>query len=265
MISALFISTAIGYVVAGVLFLEQLFRGKGGIGRRAPVVLSIAAIVHVVYLLLDGATTASPPMTDLHQTLTVLSLGTVVAFLAASWRKPGLRILGAFVTPVTLLFFLASGLGRSVAPVPDEVRSALLPFHIGVNITGVAAFALAFASALAYVIQERMLRRKKIGPLFQRLPALDVLDTLGLRAVLVGFPLLTIGVVTGACWAHRIDQGLNLSQGLGIVAWAVFGGVLILRVALGWRGRRAAYGTITGFFFAVAVLGSYMLRAGSIG
>lgn len=247
-----------------MLFLEQLFRGATGIGRHASRVLLGSTVVHFVYLVLDAMAEASPPMRDLHQTLTVLSLGTVIAFLITSARKPTLRILGAFVTPVTLLFFLASGLGRSVAPVSDEVRSMLLPFHIGVNVTGVAAFAVAFAAALAYVIQERMLRRKEIGPLFQRLPALDVLDTLGLRAVLVGFPLLTIGVVTGAFWAHRLEQGLNLAQGLGIIAWAVFAGVLILRLALGWRGRRAAYGTITGFAFAVAVLGTYVLRSGGM-
>ena len=73
------------------------------------------------------------------------------------------EILGAFITPVTLLFFVASGLGSNVASVSPEVRSALLPFHIGVNVLGVVAFALAFAGAVAYIIQERMLRQKQLG------------------------------------------------------------------------------------------------------
>jgi ABC-type uncharacterized transport system permease subunit len=34
----------------------------------------------------------------------------------------------------------------------------------------------------------------------------------------------------------------------------------VLRALLGWRGRRAAYGTIAGFLFAVAVLVVYLVR-----
>ena len=128
-----------------------------------------------------------------------------------------------------------------------------------------AAFALAFAAAVGYVLQERMLRRKKLGGIFQRLPALDVLDSLSLRLVLAGFPLLTLGIVTGTMWAVRMDPSaptFSAPQGFGLLAWLVFAAVLLLRVAAGWRGRRAAIGTMVGFFFAVAVLVGYVVRAG---
>jgi ABC-type uncharacterized transport system permease subunit len=146
------------------------------------------------------------------------------------------------------------------------VRSFLLPLHIAFNVLGIVAFALAFAAAVGYVIQERMLRRKKLGGVAQRLPALDVLDSLGLRLVLIGFPLLTLGIVTGTIWAVRIDTPfITTAQGFALLAWLVFATVLVLRVAVGWRGRRAAIGTIMGFFCAMAVLVGYVVRSGGGG
>jgi ABC-type uncharacterized transport system permease subunit len=43
----------------------------------------------------------------------------------------------------------------------------------------------------------------------------------------------------------------------------VFAAVLGLRVAAGWRGRRAAIGTMVGYAFATAVLIGYMFNAGT--
>jgi ABC-type transport system involved in cytochrome c biogenesis permease subunit len=171
-------------------------------------------------------------------------------------------VLGAFVTPITLLFFLGAGF-RGGLEVSDEVRSVVLPVHIGVNLLGIAAFALAFGVSVAYIVQERQLRQKKIGGLFQRLPSLDTLDTLGFRMVIVGFPLLTLGVVTGTLWAVRLDPEappIGATQTMGLVEWALFAAILLLRAVAGWRGRRAAIGTMMGFVVACAVLFGYVLR-----
>jgi len=45
------------------------------------------------------------------------------------------------------------------------------------------------------------------------------------------------------------------------VSWALIGGVLFLRASAGWRGRRAAVGTILGFGLAMLVLAFYLVRS----
>lgn len=261
LLAALFVATAFAYGVACTLYLVSLVRGTEGTGRFARIALMVSVVLHLVYLVADHQS-AGPPMGRMHQTLTMLSLGIVSAFLVAGLKKQSITVLGAFITPVALFFFLGAGLGRSVEHVSDDTRSTLLPFHIGVNVVGIVAFALAFGAAVAYVIQERMLRTKRLTGVFERLPPLDVLDGFSLRAVSVGFPLLTIGVVTGAFWATRVDQGVYLTspQAFGLAAWVLFAGVLVLRIAAGWRGRRAAIGTIVGFLCAAAVLVGYSIR-----
>ena len=267
MVSSLFTATAILYGVACALYLAFLFRGEARLARVTNSCLGVAVTLHVLFIVAESQIDAVTPFGNIHRTLATLSLGIVVAFLVAAMRYR-VTILGAFITPLTLLFFLASGLGSTVEGVPPEIRSALLPFHIGVNVLGVVAFALAFASAVAYIIQERMLRQKQLGGVFQRLPALDILDSFSYRAVLVGFPLLTLGTVTGAIWAVRSHAGapaLSIAQGFGLLTWFVYATVLGLRIAAGWQGRRAAVGTIIGFVSAVAVLATYFVQAGGQG
>ena len=265
--TVVFVATGVLYAAACVLYLVLLMRGSEGSGRFANRVLMAAVVGHLGYLALDIAAQGGIPMGDIHQTLTVVSLGIVLAFLIACWRRRGIQILGAFITPLVLFFFLGSTHSRAATEMPEAVGSALLPIHIGVNVLGVVAFALAFSAAVAYVLQERMLRQKNLGGVFQRLPALDVLDTFGFRSVVVGFPLLTLGIVTGAFWAFEINpqkESLSGTQTLALVAWLFFAGVLLLRAAAGWRGRRAAIGTILGFLCAMLVLVGYFVR-GAVG
>jgi ABC-type uncharacterized transport system permease subunit len=261
-ITGLFVATALLYAAATGVFLAFLSRGKQALGSWAMRTLATASILHLAYIITDWQLSGNDPFEDIHGTLAVLSLLVIAGFLTAA-LKYRITVLGAFITPLTLLFLLGAGLSRGVGQVPPGVRSFLLPLHIGLNVLGIVAFALAFAAAVGYVIQERLLRRKKIGGLFQRLPALDVLDHLGLRLVMIGFPLLTMGIVTGTIWAVRLDTpSITAAQGLALLTWLVFASILLLRVAVGLRGRRAAIGTIMGFVCALAVLAGYMFRAG---
>ncbi|MFW6052217.1 MAG: cytochrome C assembly family protein, partial [Myxococcota bacterium] len=255
-VTSLLVATASLYALACALYLAFLVRGREGLGHWGNRVLAAAGALHLAYVGMDWTVRGNLPFQDIHGTLSILSVLVVLGFLVATLRYR-VSVLGAFITPITLLLLLGAGVSRGVAEVPPEVRSFLLPLHIALNVLGLVAFALAFGAAVAYVLQERQLRRKKLGGLFQRLPALDVLDSFGFRLVVIGFPLLTLGIVTGTVWAVRLDPGapaITAAQGFALLAWIVFGGVLLLRVAAGWRGRRAAIGTIMGFLCTMAVL-----------
>lgn len=269
LVPALFGLTVIAYVAACALYIAFLTRGTEGLAPIATGALIGAVVAHVVFLALD-ATQGAPFQLDIHQTLAMASLVLTLAFLVftlVSQRQGRTRtqVLGAFVTPITLLFFLGAGLRRNVTEVPEGVRSVVLPVHITVNALGVVAFALAFGFSVAYLIQERQLRTKQLGGIFQRLPPLDVLDSMGFRFIAIGFPLFTLGVVSGALWAVRLDPDapvLTAAQVMGLLAWVMFAAVLLLRVAAGWRGRRAAYGTMLGFLCTCLILLGYVLRDG---
>ena len=98
-----------------------------------------------------------------------------------------------------------------------------------------------------------------MGPLFHYLPSIGACDRMGYNALLVGFPLLTLAIISGSIWAINVRGSFFQFRPWEIViliTWALFALILELRLTSGWRGRKAAYLSITGFVLvAVAFFG----------
>lgn len=262
----LFYLTAAAYVAASVLFLRFLARGKGDVGVLGPRLIAVGATLHAVHIVVASLVLRVCPVEGIHFPVSVASMSMAIAYVLAR-RRLKIEVAGAFIAPLALTSLLASRFVGSAEP-SARMKSAILPFHVTTNLFGVALFTLAFSAAALYLIQERLLKKKQIDGVFRRLPPLDVLDRAEHRFLLAGFPLLTIGIITGTLWARRVEMGSSsevLRSIFGYVTWLVIAAVLFLRAAAGWRGRRAAYGTIAGFGFAVVVLTLYLLRAPSPG
>ncbi len=258
-----FYAAATLYGLAGATLLAHLAGAK----RAIPVAwglrfLSGAAVFHGAFEALRWIGGAGP-FAGIRDSLSTLALLVVLAFLGVRRVRQRVEVVGAFVAPLTLLMLLAS---RAPSERPEgQIGGALLALHVGSVLVGTAAFTVAFAMALSYLLQERQVKRKRLSGLFQRLPPLDVLDDLGYRCVAVGLPALTLGIVTGLFVGVRTSTGGPLAawqQYVGMGAWILFASVLVLRLAAGWRGRRAAIGTILGYASAVLVLVGYYLRVG---
>jgi ABC-type uncharacterized transport system permease subunit len=259
----LFFLTAAAYVAASVLFLRYLVRGKGDVGLLGPRLIASGAALHGAHIVVASLVLRVCPVEGIHFPMSVASMSMCVAYVLAR-KRLRIEVAGAFIAPLALTSLLASRFVGGGAEPGARVKGAILPFHVTTNLFGVALFTLAFSAATLYLIQEHLLKKKRIDGVFRRLPPLDVLDRAEHRFLLAGFPLLTIGIITGTLWARRVEMGAPsevLRAIFGYVTWLVIAAVLFLRAAVGWRGRRAAYGTIAGFGFAVVVLLLYLLRA----
>jgi ABC-type uncharacterized transport system permease subunit len=257
--NALFFATAAAYAVASALYSAQLAKTPPPWARHATTVLRVGAVLHFCFVAV-GASSGVCPVRGVQGALTFFSLGLIGTFLFVT-RRYQLKAVGAFVTPITLLMIVSAHFSRASGPLSAGVRGVVLTIHIAANLIGEVAFALAFALSVAYLVQERRLKQKKLLGV-GRMPSLDVLDHLGFRSVTVGFPFLTLGIVLGGIVARQLDDAFRVSsaQVLAVLMWLVFAGVVALRVSAGWRGRRAAIGTILGFLLGVAVLVAYLVR-----
>jgi HemX protein len=154
------------------------------------------------------------------------------------------RSVGAFVT--LLLVAWVSGLGfispgAPVARVP--ARGPLFAFHVTLNTWAYAAFALSFVLSLIYLVQDRVLRSRRLGAAFWRFPALDVLDRMARSSVYVGLVALTLGAAMGFVWERRLSGGYSFGDPKVIVTFAILGvyaAYLLLAHNATWRGARAA-------------------------
>ena len=256
----------ITYSVAATLFFLDLARKEGSPVRAqwAPRLLALAGTLHAVHVVTASMLSRVCPIDSLHFALSFSALIAVGAYLLLRERL-GLHALGAFVSPIALTFLIGAQFVGNTSESVAGVSRTLLMLHIAANVLGVGLFLIAGAAGSVYVVEERRLRqKKKIASLNSRLPPLDSLDRTTHRLLLAGFPLLTFGVVTGAVFAHQIARENSaefLRTLLGYATWLLLGGVLLLRRTSGFRGRKAAYGTIAGVVCMLLVMLIYAVRA----
>jgi ABC-type transport system involved in cytochrome c biogenesis permease subunit len=135
------------------------------------------------------------------------------------------------------------------------VKHGWLAVHILMIFTGYAALFLSFGASILYLLQERALKSKNSSGMFSRLPSLQVIDDIGYRSLMLGFPFMTLGLIAGSVVAEsfygRIDF-LDPKILLSILMWAVYLLMVFMRLSAGWRGRRAA--TLASVAFAAAIV-----------
>lgn len=258
--SASFYAGTLAYLAATVLSFAQIVR-RGPGARLAAWLLGGGALAHLAYITLASLVARVCPVESVHFALSIAAIVTAAAYLGARFFFQ-IDAVGAFVAPIGLTFLLGTRL-VGLGDVTKRLPPMFLTLHVAANLIGDALFLLACVTAGLYLFAERRLKQKRFASIVGRLPPLDALDRAEHRFLLVGFPLLTIGIITGTAWASRLESGTpseTLRAGLAYLTWLVFAGVLLLRAAAGWRGRRAALGTIAGFFFAVLVVLVYLVR-----
>jgi ABC-type uncharacterized transport system permease subunit len=191
----------------------------------------------------------------IHQSESLLAF-LVMAFFFAIYVGYKITSPGIFVFPVVFLLTFAA----AIAQEPPRFESSLLRnswiiVHIALIFTGYAALFFSFATSILYLLQERKLKAKQTGGLFGWLPALETLDEIGYRSLLLGFPFMTFGLIAGAVVASAaygprflLDPKIILS----VLMWAVYLVLLYTRWSSGWRGRRAAYLVTFAFVAALA-------------
>ena len=255
----------LGYIAATGLSLAYLVQREEWIHRVASLATIAGWVLHTVALLARGLELGRPPLGTLPE---AVSVAVWVIVLLALWveRQYGVKVLGAFVLPVVLVFSLKTTAARP--GIEPALSGAWLWVHIGLALIGIAAFVLNFAGALMYLLQEHQLKAKRPGTLYHRLPALETLDRLTYRTLALGFPFLTTGLILGVVWAGPAWGSVFAFDPLALlssVAWVIYAGTLAGRAAAGWHGRRAAYFAIIGFAALVLTLGAGLFLPGKHG
>jgi ABC-type uncharacterized transport system permease subunit len=255
------------YIVATASSLAYLAGRREAFWRLATLATQAGWVCHTVALAVRGVELGRPPLVTLPE---VVSVVIWAAVLLEQWaeRQYQVKVLGAFVLPVVLMLGLALPTGLRAFVLGPSIRSAWIWVHVVLALLGLAALVLNFAGAVMYVLQERQLKGKRPGAVYYRLPPLETLDRLTYRALTLGFPFLTAGLLLGGLWAGAASgrvPTLDPLTLLSVAMWIVYAVTLSGRVVGAWRGRRAAYFAILGFCALLLSLGAGVLYHGRHG
>jgi len=247
----------VGYVLAIVaVTLRTVYRADAA--RRVASTCFVATwLVHLGGIVHEALRVGRVPPTTGAEYL--LLLGWVVLSLhLLLWFRANVELSGLLLAPLAGVLCLAAmqWLGAS-APRTERAVDGWFLVHTSISTIGMATLCVAFAMSVLYLVQDHALKTKRTLALLARLPSLERSDQLGHRALLVGFVLLTLGIAAGVvviaeARARPVVVGAKLI--LPLLAWVVFAAILVARASFGFRGRKAAVLTITGFVLGLATV-----------
>ena len=260
MVSNLFFHiTALAYLASTVVFIGYLLVRKDRLQAVGQYLLTAGFAAHTVTIFARWFEAGRTPATSPHESLTFFAW-VVVGIYMLMLYKYRQKVLGAFITPfVFLLVITASLLPREIVPLAPVLVSYWLPVHVMLAFMGNAFFAIAFFLGIMYVIQEHYLKRRKLKGLFFILPSLDMLDDLNYRCLQLGFPLLTLAIISGAIWSEYALGSYwdwKPRQIWSLITWFLYAALLHGRLTAGWRGRKAALLSGTAF---IVLIGSFLV------
>jgi cytochrome c-type biogenesis protein CcsB len=218
-------------------------RGPSGMATYGTLIAWLALAFLTASLVFRTIYVGHGPFANMYEFSVAFAWG-VLAMSLVFERRYHQRILGLIALPVTLLLLLyATTIPSTSEPlVPALQNNLLLTTHVAVAIVAYGTFSVAFAAAVLYLIQPEGGRRP--------LPRPEVLDEISYRAVVIGFPFLTLVIVLGAVWAQVAWSSYwswDPKETASLVTWLIYGAYLHARVVRGWRGKRAAWLLVAGF------------------
>lgn len=253
---------ALLYLTAAVAAAVGLTWPSRRLLRGATALLAAGVGLHAAAFAALHAEGSPPPLTELATATSFMALVGVLFFLGLEWRmKIGALVAGIAPVAAVSTFYAAHELphltGDRFAFGATWPHAHVLLASAGLSLLGIACLA-----GLAFLFEDRRLKAKRpIRGL--RLPSLEALDRANAATLAAGFPLLTVGVLTGMMWNHaaygRLFTG-HAHEALSCLAWLVYAALVVMRFGRYAVARQAALSAVGGFaLLLVAVIGVGLL------
>ncbi|MBM3268301.1 MAG: c-type cytochrome biogenesis protein CcsB [Candidatus Sericytochromatia bacterium] len=260
--------------VATLLFLAHLvarkdvFRTAGNFAMGLGAVASLVALVsrYVYMIRIDPHFF---PMSNLFESIMFMVFSVLVIYLVVERKfRPagfGLVSAGLVATVMSLASLLPDRL-RDATPLVPALQSYWLKIHVTLMMISYAVFFVSFVAAVLYLFfhyRDRFFSPKAVGAaaantLKAPITTLELLDELTYRMILLGFPLLAFGIITGGLWANHAwgtYWSWDPKETWALITWLVYAAYLHVRVTREWRGAKTAWFAVAGF---ISVIVTYL-------
>ena len=250
------------YFIASLKHILYLALRRKFLYHIANWTVGIGFTAQFLVLILRSIETGHGPYTSTYEYSLFLSWAIILSYFFVEF-KYRFKDLGVCVVPLAFFMMLyASSLPQESNPAGSSSMRFWLTMHLTLSMLGLAAFAIAFGTSIMYLVQEKLLKTKKICSLYHRLPSLEILDDVMHWIITIGFPVFTFGFITGAIWIEKTKGSYfswNVQKTLPLfLTWFIYGSLFFGRITAGWRRKKAAVLSIVGFF---SIIITYVLHA----
>ncbi len=238
--AALYIALAL-YAGGTVIALATLFTREKRTQHLALALMIAGFVSHTIWIGSICVRTHHPPLTNLPEAAAFIAWCLFVVELVLFIRY---RVHAAsfFVYPLVLMLLtVAAVVKEPFAAMDPSLRSSVFTTHVLFSAVGVAALLIGVAFTVLSFMQDRALKSKQRGRLWEWIPSLSVCRAVSYRTLAVGFSIYTLGVLAGIVWSYRTTAeliDLRVKPIGGVVAWVLFGVLLQSYISGAYRTRR---------------------------
>ncbi|MEK6719437.1 MAG: c-type cytochrome biogenesis protein CcsB [Chloroflexota bacterium] len=218
-------------------------RGASNVAAYGTLLAYLGLVFISASILFRTIASGRGPFANMYEFTVAFAWGIVVMYVyfVRRYRQPAL---GLIALPIALALLLyAMTIPSAIDPLgPALQNNLLLSIHVAVAIVAYGTFSISFAAAILHLTGGETGRRG--------LPGRELLDEISYKAVVIGFPFLTLTIVLGAVWAEVAWArywSWDPKETASLVTWLIYGSYLHARVIRGWRGQRAAWLLVVGF------------------
>jgi cytochrome c-type biogenesis protein CcsB len=260
-LDAVLMVLALSAYAVGAIVLVAYFLSRETWLESLGATLAIAGCVaQFAQLIARYAETHIWPLLNLYGSLSLFAAMSVAIFIGFAFRYR-LWFAGGFVLALAAVF-LAYGVtwNEGVMPAVPSLQSYWAKIHVPLVVSSYAAFLVSFVFSSLYLMKYYALRRfaplavqgggAAVAGWLETLPSLPQLDILVYRAVSVGLPLLTLGVITGAAWAHEAWGAYwqwDPKETAALASWILYAAYMHLHTRNSWRGVRCSWWSVIAF------------------
>jgi len=256
---------ALAVVIYGVSSIYSVFLWRRGFredNRVSYFLLLAGAGFHTTAMFMRGFRLDRCPVNNLYEAIAFVTWTIVATYLVIGmWRR--LRFLGAFASPILCaigVFALMPALDvRGTQPNFSNGWSSL---HAALILLAYGAFGLSSVAALMYLTQDHDLKFHKLRAVFSMMPPIQRLESVVLRSMILGFILLTIGLLM-APWLLFAYFGVYFTPEpktlWSIFVWVLYAIILGMARGSALGGRKISWAAIAAFVFVLLTFWGFNL------
>ncbi len=255
------------YLIGAIWLGYTAYRGDGPEGRGGRIAaVAIAACGVFVHqnAWLQERRLAPDAALSLGDTAALVSIviAAVAIILALFPRRRGIAALLLGIAALLELTFSEGARQFSIGRPGWE-----LAVHVAMAATAFAFLTIGMVLAVAQFWIDRRLRSRQPLGWMRILTPIESLESGCFQSIMAGFILLTLALLSGAMFIENLfAQHLVHKVVLAIIAWIVFGILLVGRLRYGWRGRKALHWTLAGYLLlGLSYFGSKLVLENVLG
>lgn len=246
------------YTLGALALLVYFFSREEWLRNLGAPLAIVGCVAQFTQLVVRYELTGIWPLLNLYGSLSLFAAMSVAIFIGFAIRYK-LWFAGGFVLGLAAIF-LAYGVTwneGTMPPVPS-LQSYWAKIHVPIVVSSYAAFLVAFVFSCIYLVKHYATAyatsNGSVATWLDSLPSLANLDVIVYRAVAIGLPLISIGIITGAAWAKEAWGAYwqwDPKETAALTTWIVYLAYMHLHTRNAWRGLRTNWISVLGFVIVV--------------